>query len=205
MSNPSRLTHDFYIRNDVVTIAQELLGKYLVSNFDDQIAVGRIVETEAYRGPEDKAAHSYNNRYTERTKIMYMPGGVAYVYLIYGIHHLFNVITGAEGLPHGVLVRGLEPIENIALMLKRRKFQTLKPQLTAGPGVLSKAMGINKTHTGISLTRSDSPIWLEDRGDEIRSDQIIASPRVGVDYAGEHAARPWRFRIANSKWTSPAK
>ena len=200
-----RLAEAFYQQDDVVSIAQELLGKYLITNFNGQKTVGRIVETEAYRGPEDKAAHSYNNRYTDRTKVMFEAGGVAYVYLIYGIHHLFNVITGAAGSPHGVLIRGLEPIENIDLMLARRNFTTLKPQLTAGPGVLSKAMGINKIHTGLSLIAPDSSIWIEDRASLILPEQIIASPRVGVAYAEEHARLPWRFRIANNKWTSPRK
>ncbi len=200
-----RLTKSFYIRTDILQISQELLGKWLVTNFDGNKTVGKIVETEAYRAPEDKACHAYNNRKTERTKVMFREGGTAYVYLCYGIHHLFNVVTAKEGMAHAILIRAVEPVENLTLMLERRKMKSIKPQLTAGPGVLTKALGINTGHTGLSLVEENSPIWIEDSGEMIDKENIIASPRVGVAYAEECALWDWRFRIKNSKWTSPAK
>ncbi|MCP3929995.1 MAG: DNA-3-methyladenine glycosylase [Bacteroidetes bacterium] len=200
-----KLSLSFYAQEDVVQVSKDLLGKYLVTNFNDQLTSGIIVETEAYQGPEDKASHAYNNRRTNRTEIMYRQGGVAYVYLCYGIHHLFNVITGKEGVPHAVLIRAVEPTENAALMMKRRNLSAELPQLTAGPGVMSKAMGISTNNTGLSLVLPNSQIWIEDRGNIIASKDIKASPRVGVAYAEEWAKKNWRFRIKNSKWTSPAK
>lgn len=200
-----KLQTDFYQREDVVQIAQELLGKLLVTEFDGARTVGKIVETEAYRAPEDKASHAYNFRRTGRTEIMYALGGTAYVYLIYGIHHLFNVVTNAQDVPHAVLIRAIEPVENVALMLARRGMETVKPQLTAGPGVLSKALGITIEHTGLSLTSSDSPIWIEDAGVSFSDEAIVASPRVGIGYAEEWVDKHWRFRVRDSRWTSNAK
>jgi DNA-3-methyladenine glycosylase len=200
-----RLKESFFIREDVVQISKDLLGKYLVTNFDNQITVGKIVETEAYRAPDDKACHAHLNRFTKRTKTMFETGGTAYVYLCYGIHHLFNVVTAPKGMAHAVLIRGIEPIENLDLMLERRNFTKVKSQLTAGPGVMSKAMGITTLHNAQSLTSTDSSIWIEDRGTIISEEQIIASPRVGVAYAEECALWDWRFRVKDSKWTSPAK
>lgn len=200
-----RLEADFYQREDVVAVSKDLLGKYLVTEFEGGRTAGRIVETEAYRGPDDKACHAHRNRYTERTKIMFAPGGHAYVYLCYGIHHLFNVVTAVEGMPHAVLIRAVEPVENIELMLQRRGMSKLKPNLTAGPGVLSRALGITTQHSGLSLTDPQNGIWIEDRGYDIFEKLIIASPRVGVDYAEECALWPWRFRVRDSRWTSPAK
>ncbi|MEL6924891.1 MAG: DNA-3-methyladenine glycosylase, partial [Bacteroidota bacterium] len=141
-------------------------------------------------------------------------GGVAYIYLCYGIHHLFNVVTGQAGQAHAILVRAIEPLENIALMQQRRDFTAhrhfdrngqVKPQLTAGPGVMSKALGITKAFTGVSLTEPDSPIWIEDRGMQVNASEIIASPRVGIPYAEECIDWPWRFRVKESRWTSKAK
>jgi len=200
-----RLEKSFYLRDDVVQISKDLLGKYLVTEWDQVRTAGKIVETEAYRGPEDKASHAYGNRFTSRTKVMYEEGGLAYVYLCYGIHHLFNVVTGPKGKPHAVLIRALEPVESLDLMLERRGIKKLQPRLTAGPGSLSKAMGIQTAHSGFSLLEGDSPIWLEDRDEPIVPEQIQASPRVGVDYAEECALWNWRFRIKNSKWTSLPK
>lgn len=200
-----KLPADFYQREDVVQIARELLGKVLVTAFGGRRTAGKIVETEAYRAPEDKASHAYNFRRTKRTEIMYAPGGMAYVYLIYGMHHLFNVVTNVEDTPHAVLIRAIEPVENVALMLERRGWRAAKPQLTAGPGVLSKALGITVEHTGLKLTSKDSPIWIEDRDIFIENENIIASPRVGVSYAEEWAQQPWRFRVRDSRWTSRAK
>ena len=200
-----RLPKSFYIREDVVQVSKDLLGKFLVTNFDNQLTVGKIVETEAYRAPDDKACHAHNNKRTKRTEVMFAEGGVAYVYLIYGMYHLFNVVTAKEDMAHAVLIRGVEPVENVDTMLQRRSFTKLKNNLTAGPGTLSMALGINKEHTGISLLNKKSPIWIEDRGIIISEKNIIASPRVGVGYAEECALWNWRFRVKDSKWTSKAK
>lgn len=196
------LLPDFYLREDVVQISKDLLGKYLVTRIDGQVTAGKIVETEAYRGPDDKACHAWNNRFTERTRIMYETGGVAYVYICYGIHHLFNVVTGPKGMAHAVLIRAIEPAENVETMLARRNLTNLKPQLSAGPGVLSKALGITTAHNGSNLMQPIGPILIEDRGEVIAESDIIAGPRVGVESAGECALWPWRFRVRGSKWVS---
>lgn len=195
---------DFYTRPDVLQVAKDLLGKFLVTKFDGQLVAGKIVETEAYRAPDDRACHAFGNRRTARTEVMFAEGGRAYVYLCYGIHHLFNVVTGPAGSAHAVLVRGVEPIENIEAMLARRGMSRLARKLTAGPGALSQALGIHTLHSGLSLLDPTGPIWLEDRGEVVSESNIIASPRVGVAYAKECAEWPWRFRIANSTWSSPA-
>jgi DNA-3-methyladenine glycosylase len=198
-----KLPRSFYLRHDVVDVARDLLGKYLVTEFDGVLTSAKIVETEAYKGSTDRACHAFNYRKTKRTEVMFENGGVAYVYLCYGIHHLFNIITNIEGEPDAVLIRAAEPLEGVEEMLARREMNELETRLTAGPGSLSKALGIRKELTGIDL--SDDKIWLEDRGETIDPELIIASPRVGIDYAGEDAKLPWRFRVKNSKWVSPAK
>ena len=200
-----KLKKSFYTRTDVLQISKDLLGKHLVTNFDGQRTVGKIVETEAYRAPDDKACHAHLNRFTKRTQVMFEEGGVAYIYLCYGIHHLFNIVTAKKGMAHAILVRGIEPVENVELMMERRGMDKLKPQLTAGPGVLSKAMGITKAFTGTSLVADDALIWIEDSGESIQEEEIICSPRVGIDYAEECALWDWRFRIKGNKWASKAK
>lgn len=200
-----RLNKSFYTRTDVVQISQDLLGKYLVTNFDGLTTSGKIVETEAYRAPDDKACHAYGNRRTPRTETMFAEGGTAYIYLCYGIHHLFNVVTAKKEIAHAVLIRAIEPVENIEVMLERRTMKKLERRLSAGPGTLSQALNIKTSFSGIDMTKKDSPIWIEDRGDFISAKNIIASPRVGIDYAEECVDWPWRFRIKDSKWTSLAK
>ena len=199
-----KLDKAFYTRTDVVQISQELLGKYLVTNINGQLTSGKIVETEAYRAPDDKACHAYNNRRTGRTEIIFAEGGKAYVYLCYGIHHLFNVVTAKKEMAHAILVRAVEPVDNIETMLERRNMKKPQRRLSAGPGTLTQALGIRTAHSGIDLTAANSPIWIEDRGETISPKNIIASPRVGIDYAEECAGWPWRFRIAGSEWTSLA-
>ena len=194
---------DFYRRADVVRISQDLLGQYLFTRIDGQgLTGGRIVETEAYAGATDRASHAYGNRRTRRTAVMYEAGGVAYVYLCYGLHALFNIITSVEGIPHAILIRALEPTHGVPVMLKRRRKAHLDRTLTAGPGSLSQALGITVRHSGQSLLGNE--IWLE-RGITLRPEQVIATSRVGVEYAGTHAKRPWRFRVRASAWTSLAK
>ncbi len=199
-----KLPPSFYTRTDVVQISKELLGKYLVTNIGGKVTSGKIVETEAYRAPDDKACHAWNNRRTKRTEVMFAGGGKAYIYLCYGIHHLFNVVTAKEGMAHAVLVRAVEPVDNIEEMLGRRKMHKIQRRLTAGPGSLSQALGITTQLTGADMTAADSPLWIEDRGEDISPENIIASPRVGVGYAEECADWPWRFRVRGSEWTSLA-
>jgi DNA-3-methyladenine glycosylase len=198
-----KLKTEFYIRTDVVQIARELLGKVLVTSIEGQRCEAIITETEAYAGVTDKASHAYGGRLTARTRPIYLRGGHAYVYLCYGIHHLFNVVTNIEGVPDAVLIRGVEPIKGIPLMMKRRGHQELKPALTQGPGALSVAMGIQTIHSGLQLT--NKTIWINDAAQTIAEQDIIASPRVGVAYAAEDALRPYRFRIKGNKWVSKPK
>ncbi len=198
-----KLSRDFYNRSDVVQISKELLGKYIYTNISGVLIGGMVVETEAYCGENDLACHAHLGRRTTRTEIMYHEGGVAYVYLIYGIYALFNIITNVAGKADAVLIRAIEPTEGIPEMLLRRQHNKVSPKLTAGPGLLTISLGINTKHYGTDLT--GDLIWLEDQEIIIAEDQIVASPRVGVAYAGEDALLPWRFRLQGSKWTSPAK
>jgi len=197
------LPESFYTRKDVVKIAMELLGKVLVTNFDGVCTSGMIVETEAYAGATDKASHAYGNRRTNRTEVMYMPGGTAYVYLCYGIHHLFNVVTNVQDTPHAILIRAVEPIEGLDVMLHRRHKEQLQPSLTGGPGAMSMALGISTKHTGVSLQGPE--IYIEDRGIKISKKDIVASTRVGIAYAMDDALRPYRFCIKGNPYVSKGK
>ena len=197
------LPESFYTRKDVVKIAKELLGKIIVTEFEGIRTSGMIVETEAYAGVIDKASHAFGNRRTKRTETMYMRGGAAYVYLCYGIHHLFNVVTNVQDIPHAVLIRAVEPVEGIEAMLERRRKETLKPALTSGPGSMSEALGIHFSHSGLSLRGPG--ITIEDNGIKIKSKDIISATRVGVAYAQEDAMLPYRFYIRDNKFVSKAK
>jgi DNA-3-methyladenine glycosylase len=197
------LPESFYTGKDVVKIAKQLLGKVLVTNIDGIHTAGKIVETEAYAGTIDKASHAYGNRRTNRTEVMYGHGGVAYVYLCYGIHHLFNVVTNIRDTPHAVLIRALEPMEGIDAMLQRRGKEKLQPALTAGPGAMSMAMGIRTSHTGLSLQGPE--ITIEDRGIKIISKDIIHATRVGVAYAADDAMLPYRFYLKDNPYVSKGK
>lgn len=198
-----KLKIDFYQNADVDDIARLLLGKFLVTRFNGVITSGKIVETEAYAGVGDKASHAYNHRRTRRTEIMYRAGGTIYVYFIYGMYALFNVVTNKEGIPHAVLIRALEPSEGIDEMLRRRKLKQLKHNVSAGPGMLTQALGINITHSGQSLLNSD--IRIEDRGIRVNKKDIQSGPRVNVDYAGADALLHRRFWIKDNPWVSKAK
>lgn len=198
-----KLTKEFYTRPDVVQISKDLLGKFLYTRIDGILTGGMIVETEAYAGENDKACHAHLGRRTKRTEIMYQEGGVAYTYLIYGIYTLFNIITNIEGYADAVLIRAIEPTEGLPEMQLRRNLPKVQPNLTAGPGLLTQALGITTKHYGEDL--SGNLIWLEDQGIQIPENEIIVSPRVGISYAEEHVHLPWRFRLKDSKWTSKAK
>ncbi|MEM7101968.1 MAG: DNA-3-methyladenine glycosylase [Bacteroidota bacterium] len=199
----AKLDKAFYTSSETLWLAKQLLGKVLVTETNGEKTTGKIVETEAYIGPADKASHAYNNRKTDRTKVMFEEGGLSYIYLCYGIHQMFNVVTGRAGIPHAILIRGVEPLEGINVMLGRRKMKEKAYRLTAGPGCLAEAMGLNREHNGLSLT--GNVVWIEDRGVVVPEKNILASPRVGIDYAEEYIKKPWRFRIKGSPWTSPAK
>lgn len=191
----------------MVQIAKELLGKVLVTAFDRIQTAGRISEVEAYRAPDDRACHAYGNRRTKRTEVMFQEGGRAYIYLCYGIHHLFNVVTAPEGMAHAVLIRGIEPLEGTDVMYQRRGIKldtrgSMPAKLTAGPGALAQALGLHTQQTGHSLIHADSEIWIEDRGMVIPENAIAAGPRIGVAYAGECANREWRFWLRDSRFVS---
>ncbi len=195
-----KLPLQFYERSDVALVAKELLGKVLVTNFNTIVTAGRIVETEAYNGIVDKASHAYNNRRTNRTEIMFGHGGVAYVYLCYGIHHLFNVVTNLQNVPHAVLVRAVEPVAGVPFMLERTGKLSAGSDLTRGPGNVSKALGISVKNTGSSLLGEE--IFIADDVYKIDRKDIMVSARIGVDYAAEDALLPYRFSLRDNKYVS---
>jgi DNA-3-methyladenine glycosylase len=198
MIKDKKLNESFYLRNDVLQISKDLLGKVLVTDIDGEITSGIITETEAYMAPEDKASHAYNNKKTERTKVFYCKGGIGYVYLCYGIHHLFNIITNVKDIPHAILIRSIQPLEGIEVMMKRRRKSSIDKTLTSGPGAVSQALGISKVHNEISLI--ENTIWIEERNIHVES--IHATKRVGIDYAEEYKDKLWRYYINGTKWIS---
>jgi len=197
----AKLDLAFYRRPDVVAIARDLLGKYVLTRLGGgEVTGGRIVETEAYAGPEDRASHAHGNRRTARTETMFRAGGVAYVYLCYGMHCLLNVVTNREGIPHAVLIRAVEPLVGAGAMMARRRARRMDRRVAGGPGMLTEALGIGLECNGCRLT--GAKVWLEDRGEIVPPRAVVAGPRIGVHYAGPDAALPWRFRIRRSPWTS---
>ncbi|MDF2577968.1 MAG: DNA-3-methyladenine glycosylase [Chlamydiales bacterium] len=200
-----KLPLDFYLRSDVLIIARELLGKSIFTKdpLTGQVTGGVIVETEAYAGIIDKASHAYNNRRTARTEVMFQQGGIAYVYLCYGMYYLINVVTNVTDIPHAILIRAIEPTDGIEIMLKRRKQTALSRQTAGGPGLVTLALGIDKMFQGCPFL--SERLWIADKQQVIDDSLIIASPRVGVSYAQEDALLPYRFRIKDNKWTSSAK
>ncbi|MBS1621649.1 MAG: DNA-3-methyladenine glycosylase [Bacteroidetes bacterium] len=195
-----KIPASFYDRTDVLQIARELLGKILVTNWNSVITSGRIVECEAYNGVIDKASHAYKGRRTARNDVMYEKAGTAYVYICYGIHHLFNVVTNKKGIPHAILIRAVEPVEGISEMLKRRNKKKPDYSITKGPGSLSVSLGITVRQNGISL-QSDT-IFIAD--DAFIPDKKIVgvSPRIGVEGSGEAAGYPYRFFIKGNPYVS---
>jgi DNA-3-methyladenine glycosylase len=192
---------DWYQSPDTIQLSRELLGKVLCAWDGQNLSAGIIVETEAYCGTADQACHARGGNRSPRTEIMYARGGVAYVYICYGIHYLFNVITHQEGEPHAILVRALEPLEGIDLMLQRRKIDKLQSRITKGPGSLTQALGISKADNGLAL--NSDRVWIEDRGINIEQEQILSGPRVGIKGAGEPAvSKDWRFWVKDSPWVS---
>jgi len=181
------------MQDNVVELAGELIGKYLFTFIDGNLTGGYISETEAYAGVVDRASHAYGGRHTARTGIMYQDGGVAYVYLCYGIHSLFNVVTNKKDIPHAILIRGIHPTHGIETMLQRAGKPSIKNDLSNGPGKISKILGITTAHNGECL--NGEKIWIEDKGLHIRKDQVLVTRRIGIDYAGKDAYLPYRFVI----------
>ncbi len=194
-----KLPESFYQRTNVVKIARELLGKPLFTRIDGRITGGLIVETEAYSWKE-RGCHAFGGRKTPRNAVMFGSGGYSYVYLCYGMHHMFNVVTNTAGTADAILIRALEPVEGIEQMIIRRGDLTNKFHLTSGPGKLTRALGIDRNWNGKSL--QDNDIWIEDRGEKITAGKIVAGPRIGIDYAGDDALLPWRFRVKGNLWVS---
>jgi len=194
-----KLPVSFYLRNDVVKIAKELLGKILVTNWNGEYTSGRIVETEAYAGETDKASHASKGR-TARTEVMFNKGGTAYVYLCYGIHQMFNIVTNKEGHADAVLIRGIEPIKGIDIMLKRTGKKKLDETLTRGPGNVGKAFGFHTSQCGLSMVSDE--MFIADDGFKISKSIVMTSPRIGVAYAGKHAQWHYRFYLKGNKFVS---
>ena len=195
----TKLPREFYTRPNVLEVARDLLGKKLVVPVRGGRRVsGIIVETEAYRGPEDRASHAYGGRRTNRTETMYGIGGTAYVYFVYGMYNQFNVVTNFEDTPHAILVRALEPLEGVEIMRRRRRGRS-EYELTSGPGRLCLAMGIDRMLDKADLL--SSRVWIEE-GVSISPRQIARGPRIGIDYAGDWVMKPWRFWIKDNPFVS---
>ncbi len=195
-----KLPRTFYERPNVVQIAKELLGKTLFTSIEGVLSGGIITEVEAYSGTKDKACHAHNGKRTARTEVMFGVGGHSYVYLCYGIHHMFNVVTNAQGHADAVLIRAIEPTVGMDEMLRRRNKAKLQKTLTAGPGALGQALGLHfKEHNGLDLL--GDTIWIED-APNLNEDDIFVTTRIGVDYAEEDALKPWRFYIKDNSWIS---
>lgn len=195
------LPQSLYLEGDVVHISKKLLGRIIVTNIDNHLTCSRIVETEAYDGRMDKACHAYPNRKTPRTEVMFKEGGRSYVYLCYGIHYLFNIVTHAENEPNAVLLRAVEPIMGVEIMVNRRKIKS-QINLTNGPGKLASALGITRNLNDVVLYDAGSPIWLGEEKDKEYQPEIIQTTRIGVDYAEEDALLPWRFYIKDNPYIS---
>ena len=198
-----KLGESFYNRTDVNLVARDLLGKILVTKFDGQLTSGRIVETEAYSGINDRASHAFGGRRNERLEPIYSKAGTVYMYICYGLHHLFNVVTNKSGIPHCVLVRALEPLQGIDIMLGRTGRVEAGHSLTRGPGNLSRALGLNKMHSNGNLLSDE--IYISDDGTRYGEDELRITTRIGIDGAGPDALLPYRYIVWGSKWVSGRK
>ncbi|MHB1176940.1 MAG: DNA-3-methyladenine glycosylase [Daejeonella sp.] len=196
----NKLRAEFYQRANVVSIARELLGKHVYSQVNGEITGGIIVETEAYRGPDDMGSHAYNDKRTPRNEIMYRAGGVAYMYICYGIHDMLNIVTGSEGMSHAILIRAVEPRTGLDTMRRRRNIFDQDRRLCQGPGTLAKAMGLTKLHNGYDL--QGDVIWLEDKNFNYKDEEVIASARIGMNFDGPYRTMPWRFYVKGNPYVS---
>jgi len=197
-----RLSQSFYSGDDILFQSRCLLGMHLCTFIAGRFTSGAIVEAEAYQAPDDKACHAYGNRLTKRTEVMFRAGGVAYIYLCYGVHHMFNVVTGPAGKAQAILIRAVQPEEGLNHMLQRRKMSKVNSRLTSGPGVLGQALGMHTQYSGAELTAPQTKIWIEDRGFPVEESKIQSGPRVGVASAGHCATWNWRFWISDNPWVS---
>lgn len=186
-----KLTEAYFMTDDVLGISHDLIGKYLFTKVNGQITGGIICEVEAYKGTADRASHAYGGRRTRRNEMMYHAGGVAYIYLCYGMHHLLNFVTNVDGVPDAVLIRGIVPTHGEELMLQRTRKHKITSDIGIGPGKVSKLLGLTVADNGLSLCCDT--LWIEDRGLIIPDNEILRTPRIGVDYAGEDAFLPYRF------------
>jgi DNA-3-methyladenine glycosylase len=198
-----KLDESFYDRTDVLKIARELLGKILITRFDGVYTSGRIVETEAYAGIDDRACHAFGGRRTVRTEAVYGAPGTIYIYICYGMHHLFNVVTNKKEIPHVILIRALEPMKGVSVMLKRTGKPEADYSLTKGPGNMSRALGLSKQHSGGSLLSDE--IYIADDGLKYKKDQILITKRIGVESAREDAERLYRFMVRGNPYVSAKK
>lgn len=195
-----KLQYSYYLNPDVLFLAKDLLGKVLFTQIKGEITAGIIVETEAYFGIRDKASHAYGGRRTNRTETLYNQGGISYVYLCYGIHNLFNVVSSIENEPHAILIRAIEPLIGKEIIERRRNMSATKPAVSSGPGSAAKALGIDRSFNEKDLTGEE--IWIEDQHIRYPESEIASLPRVGVAYAQEDALLPWRFFLKNNKYVS---
>jgi DNA-3-methyladenine glycosylase len=195
-----KLQFSYYLNQDVIFLAKDLLGKVLYTSINGEITAGIIVETEAYFGMQDKASHAYGGRRTNRTETLYGEGGISYVYLCYGIHYLFNIVSSVKDEPHAVLIRAVEPLLGKEIMERRRNMPATKAAISSGPGSAAKALGIDRSFNEKDLTGEE--IWIEDHCIRYTDNDIAATPRVGVGYAQEDALLPWRFFIRGNKYVS---
>jgi len=195
-----KLDPAYYLNQDVLFLAKDLLGKVLFTKIDGEITAGIIVETEAYFGVQDKASHAYGGRRTNRTETMYSEGGISYVYLCYGMHHLFNIVCSVKDEPHAILIRAIEPLIGKEIIEFRRSMPATKAAISAGPGSAAKALGIDRSFNAKHLHGEE--VWLEDHGIRYSDEEIAATPRVGIAYAQEHALLPWRFFVKGNKYVS---
>ncbi|MBN2614158.1 MAG: DNA-3-methyladenine glycosylase [Bacteroidales bacterium] len=197
-NNTRKIPDSFYRNDDVVFIAKSLIGKELYTFIDGALTGGIVAETEAYAGVVDKASHAYGNRRTPRTEVMYAEGGISYVYFSYGMHYLFNVVTAVKDIPHAVLIRGIIPVRGIEIQQERRQTTLPLNMLTNGPAKLCQALGLDLRHNGISLT--GNKVWIENNDRPVKNEMIRVGPRVGVGYAAEDAALPYRFILKDIRY-----
>lgn len=191
---------------DPVVIARQLIGAEVITGFGATETALRITETEAYFAPDDRASHAHGNKRTKRTEVFYHAPGTAYVYLCYGIHEMFNVVTGPAGMPHAILIRAGEPSRGVDLIRERRKLTGLTPRLSSGPGVVTKALAIDRRQNGDNLLDPKNLVRLEMPAPPLLPEDILATPRIGIDYAGEPwVSKPWRFIRRGTAFVSGPK
>lgn len=200
MLNSKKLQRPYFQNTDALFLAKDLLGKVLFTHKNGQFTAGIITETEAYFGTEDKASHAYGCRRTARTEAMYQPGGIAYIYLCYGMHYLLNIVVSENDDPKSVLIRSVQPFKGLSFIEERRKRSAAEPSVSSGPGSLSKALGIDLSFNKKPLTEDE--IWIEDHGLRYRDDEIVSAPRIGVSYAKEHALLPLRFYVKDNRFVT---